>query len=481
MARQDHRLTRTSATELHFTGADIPVRVYASADVPIDRTAVDELLTLLGVQETLAVCAAQRPALWDSLPTLEAVSLSSDFHRGTGVPIGTTLRTQGCVLPAAMGSDINCGMQLIQVGIDPDTVQAHRSAIAHEARRLYFGGGRNIALTPDQRAEMLQYGLAASWIPESLRCHLTGLPTDLPGAVFDDYIMGSGPGATHDVHLGSLGGGNHFAEIQRVGTIAHGAIAYQYGIDPRATQIMVHTGSLGIGQRASDGMRALLTNLWGLRPRHGLLPLPLYGPAYAQYQRLMACAANFALVNRYLLARMLAQAITTVCGAADITHIYDAPHNLIWTDGNARIHRKGSTPASEGSALLPMFAGWGEPVIVPGSMGTSSWVLEGQGHTGAQQSACHGAGRVHSRGDAMRTTDAATLDAFLAQYTIVTPLDINRPDVRGRSDIVQAWREQLAQEAPWAYKPIDPIITTLADAGIARPVVQLKPLLTVKA
>ena len=122
---------------------------------------------------------------------------------------------------------------------------------------------------------------------------------------------------------------------------------------------------------------------------------------------------------------------------------------------------------------------WGEPVIVPGSMGAPSYLLRGLGNTRALNSACHGAGRSIPRGAAARGGDSA-LDAFLREFRVVTPLNHRDPAVAARRDVIEAWRRDLKQEAPWAYKDVGPVVESLRLAEVARPVAELRPILTVK-
>ncbi|MFB6394116.1 RtcB family protein [Polymorphospora lycopeni] len=161
--------------------------------------------------------------------------------------------------------------------------------------------------------------------------------------------------------------------------------------------------------------------------------------------------------------------------------VYDAPHNLLWPhDDGTVVHRKGATPA--GGITDHAHRGpelWGEPVIVPGSMGAPSYLLRGLGETRALGSACHGAGRRVPRGAAARGSDAE-LDDFLREFRVVTPLDHRDPAIAARRDIVDAWRRDLKQEAPWAYKDVGPVVDSLRRADVARPVAELQPVLTVK-
>jgi tRNA-splicing ligase RtcB len=175
------------------------------------------------------------------------------------------------------------------------------------------------------------------------------------------------------------------------------------------------------------------------------------------------------------------EALERVVGPIEAPLVYDAPHNLVWSEGNGVfVHRKGATTARgpEEMAGTP-FHVWGEPVLVPGSMGSSSFVLAGLGNPDAVSSASHGAGRALSRGAASRTAQAE-FDRFLERFRVVTPIDLDRPDIRRRPDIRNRKLDELRSEGPHAYKGIGPIIDTLASAGIAKPVAELTPMMTIK-
>src|SRR5262249_7423110 len=144
------------------------------------------------------------------------------------------------------------------------------------------------------------------------------------------------------------------------------------------------------------------------------------------------------------------------------------------------IHRKGACPARGLDAMEGTpFAYYGEPVLIPGSMGASSFVLAGQGSTDSLFSASHGAGRTLSRGDALKGHDEE-FGRFLERFRVVTPVDLRRQDVQQRREILEKKLDEIKQEAPFAYKGIGPVVETLTDAGIARPVAELTPLMTVK-
>jgi tRNA-splicing ligase RtcB len=492
---QDHRLTRVDPTTLTLANDwDIPVRVFANERIPLGREAVDELINVLSIQSTVDL---PDPAITD-------VVLTPDFHKGAGIPIGTVLRTRGFAVPQAIGNDVNCGMRLMATSLRVEQVTASLDAIERELRHLFFEGGRGIALRPAQREALLRFGLPgllessvgadAGWRLEAgavrsadlERMHgRGGYPAALLPALAD-YVSGAG-GPSYDSLIGSLGGGNHFAEIQYVRRIHDRAAAHAWGLSEGQVVVMVHAGSLGLGHIANSSVLELMQAIYPgnlPRPANGIYPLPAgehAAAAFDQFTTALRNAANFAFGNRFYLSLMMQRGLAAA-GELESRVIYDAPHNLMWpeADGLSFIHRKGATPAGGWEQVAgTAYEHWGEPVIVPGSMGAPSFLLLGSGHPGALCSACHGAGRLMSRGAAMQVDDVE-LDAFLAAFRIVTPLDPRRPDVRGRRDILSRWRQEVKQEAPFAYKDIAPVIETLRDGGVARPVAELFPLLTVK-
>ncbi|MFL5800249.1 MAG: RtcB family protein, partial [Roseiflexaceae bacterium] len=476
---QDHRLERLDESQLTLPNSwGIPVRVFANAHIPLQREAVDELLNVLTIQSTVESIQRGAPEFFaaGATPHIQSVALTPDFHKGAGIPIGTVLATRGFAVPQAIGNDVNCGMRLMATGLSRDRVAARLDALEGQLRHIFFEGGRSIALTATQRAALLREGLPG--LIEAARAGAQGLlgmvdpvaavrdlalmhgrggyPAPLLPA-FDDYVAGSG-GASYDSMLGSLGGGNHFAEIQYVHKIFDRAAAHAWGLREGQVVVMIHAGSLGLGHVANhsvlDAMKAIYPAGMA-RPRNEIYLLPEGQPFAATFthsQTALRNAANFAFGNRFFLAQMVRRALEEAVGPADMQVIYDAPHNLMWEqpgdDGAVFLHRKGATPADGWASMAgSAYEHWGEPVIVPGSMGAPSYLLLGSGNDQALCSACHGAGRALSRGAAMQVADAE-LDAFLAAFRVVTPVDPKRPDVRGRRDILEKWRQELKQEAP---------------------------------
>ncbi|GAA3260420.1 RtcB family protein [Dactylosporangium siamense] len=494
--RPDPRLIRTDDSWLTLPNPHgVPVEICAGPDVPIESAAVDELLTVLETEATLRTLAAATPGL-DEAPRIDRVVCTPDFHKGAGIPIGTVIRTRGALIPQAVGNDINCGMRVEATSLTVDRVRPHLDRLEGHLRHLFFEGGRQIGLTPAHREGLLREGLPGLFSAggPGHRLHPQVRDEDLDGLLhtaaypaasaegFRDWIT-SGGGTSFDSIIGSVGGGNHFAELQYVSQVHDGAAAYAWGLAPGRVVLMVHSGSLSLGHQANATGQDQARALWpkGVpAPRNRILPMLLDEAGAARRERYLtafANAANFAIGNRFFLALMMRAGLAAVAGDVGARLVYDAPHNLLWpaADGTV-VHRKGATPAGGATSEAQP---WGEPVIVPGSMGAPSHLLRGLGNTRALTSACHGAGRSIPRGSASRGSDAE-LDAFLAEFRVVTPLNHRDPAVAGRRDIIEAWRRDLKQEAPWAYKEVGAVVHSLGTAGVATPVAELRPLLTVK-
>jgi tRNA-splicing ligase RtcB len=307
---------------------------------------------------------------------------------------------------------------------------------------------------------------------------------------FDDYITSSGGGSGRDSQIGSIGGGNHFVELQVVDDLLDGTTAHAWGVERGTVTIMAHSGSVGLGHTVGgyflDRARAIYPRALK-HPEHSFYVVPTDGPhaaLAAKYLDAMNNAANFAFANRLFLGLMATRVLSEVLGRPiESKLVYDAPHNLIWPDEAGRdvhLHRKGACPAlgpDVGSAGPFRFTG--HPVIIPGSMGAASYLLAGTGNAAALCSACHGAGRSLSRGKSRHVDEATYADTF-ARLRVVTPINPNAPDVRLRRDVLAQYHDRLKEEAPYAYKDITPVVQTVEDADVARRVARLWPLLTIK-
>jgi tRNA-splicing ligase RtcB len=509
---QDRRLQRETPYSLVLPNEwGVPTRVCANDRIQLEEDAVDELLGVLSTQKTLEMLLRVAPGFLAAEidPRILEVSVSPDFHKGKGVPIGTVIAARGFVLPQAIGSDVNCGMRLMTTSWNADRLRANLDAIEKKLRYVFFEGGRDLPMTPGQRQALVRRGIPG--LIDSLPAakdkgiwryfnadeeasnlsRISGrgsYPTDDVFAL-TDYISAD-RGLSSDSITGTLGGGNHFAEIQFVKKILDGPSAYEWGLTEGQITVMIHSGALGLGQITGRYFLDLMRDVYprGLpHPENGVYILPAsgdYGDHFRRFWKSMSNAANFAVGNRLFLALMVRSALESVLGAGEMKLVYDAPHNLIWeetVDGSkVFLHRKGASPAHgfEGMAGTP-YEFHGEPVITPGSMGCSSYLLRGSGNRDYLYSASHGAGRRLSRGAAMHVDDKE-LEDFLESFRVVTPVDFKSPEMRRRPDILEKIRAEIKQEAPFAYKEIAPVIETLRGADAAYPVAELYPLITVK-
>ncbi len=503
----DPRLQRLGPCRLKVVNPQgVDATLFAGADVPIESAAVDELLGMLRLRETAERIADVSPDSFDGDPVIERVAVTPDFHKAAGIPVGTVLATRGFVVPQAIGNDINCGMRVHLTDLSADDVPGRLDELEGACRSIYFEAGRNIPMKRRQRVAMLTNGLMGllEEVPRSQDEGLwplfhEGSPErdlarvercgSLPARrVFglDEGFLGRGDELTRDAQIGSIGGGNHFVEIQRVEKILDGAVAHAWGVKVGQVAVMVHTGSVGVGHVCGGYYRDVLKKLYPATLRHpenGIFVLPTgerHREEAARFWDALNNAANFAFANRMFLALMALASLREVFGEVGSRLLYDAPHNLVWDEGGLFVHRKGACPARDALALKDTpFRYEGEPVLVPGSMGASSFLLVGRGNADALWSASHGAGRALSRGEAAKGHDDE-FRKFMEEFRVVTPVDFRRADLRMRRDILDKKLADIKQEAPHAYKGIGPIVKTLEAADIARPVAELKPLMTVK-
>ncbi len=491
---------------------DIPATLYARHDVMIEPQGIDQALDVLHVQRTVDTIQRHDDAFFgDASPALKKLVLTPDFHPGSGIPVGTVAATQGFVLPQAVGNDICCGMRVLVVkNLSRQELADNQDELMNRLRAIFFEGKRDIAMSPFQREAMLQEGLVGllnsadlqrtTWHGYHLKqqerdllyTHQSGCMKSLKTFAFEDFIAASGEQG-RDSQIGSVGGGNHFVEIQELTAIEDNACAHQWGLSTGDFTIMAHSGSVGLGRRVGQFFMDKVRQIYpsGLaHPENNFYPLPTQGKHQELFERYidaMNNAANFAFANRLFLGLMVVRALEDVLHKQlDVRLLYDAPHNLIWHDqvefdGNTSscfVHRKGACPAY-GPSLQhdDPFAYTGPPVIVPGSMGDFSYLLAGRGNHNALCSACHGAGRKLSRGQARRGSERG-LDQRLR---IVTPLDLDGQMLREHQEIRRRLMERIYEESPHAYKDVTPVVNTIEGADIAGKVACLKPWLTIKS
>lgn len=410
-----------------------------------------------------------------------------DIHWGYGFAIGgvaaTDPREGGVVSPGGVGFDISCGVRLMAAdigaaelrpvledvmdGLDPAIPRGMgRGAVWHlPGRRDLTGiltGGSRYAVEQGHGDER-----------DLLRCEDAGAVADAdPGQVSERAVE---RGAQQ---VGSLGSGNHFLEVQQVAEVYDADAAEAFGLRPGQICVMIHCGSRGLGhQICTDHVRAMEKEM----PRHGievpdrqLACAPVDSPEGRSYLGAMAAAANYGRANRQLLAQATRGVFRRVAGAR-LDLVYDVSHNLAKmedhrVDGERRrvcVHRKGATRALPPGhpELPPDLRDTGQPVLIPGTMGTSSYVLTGVPDGPAFHSTCHGAGRAQSRHQAARGVSGKELRAEMERGGIA---------VRASS-----WRG-LAEETPDAYKDVSAVVEASEGAGLCRKVARLTPVGVVK-
>lgn len=467
------------------TDNGLDIVLFANKDVPIDRASLRETIGISKIHDTVEVL--KNDGFLTENCSLERAVLTPDFHKGSGIPVGTVLDARGFIIPKAIGRDINCSMRFIATDIPADKFRSLGKELDNRLRHLFFAGGRDVVFNESQREAIMRHGILGldgqqfnngllSSLPKDIlehdyvRTHNGGSWNTSHNWMFSDFIRGAG-GESRDSALGSIGGGNHFVEFQEVSEVMDKRTAYEWGIKPGTIGIMIHSGSLFAGGMVGDHYMDLAKKIYPNyleRPEHDFYPLPLHGEHahYAkEYLNALGLASNFGVMNRMIMQYMALQAIKDIMKQEFESHlVYDLSHNMLFKHGEDYIHRKGSSPAENTDFFID-----GHPVIIPGSMGTSSFIMKGGSQIDALNSAPHGAGRLLSRGKT-RISERGE------QLRIVSKID----PVGLRADIQKELMKDLMEEAPDAYKPILPAYNTVQDAGMASGVAEMKPILTVK-
>jgi tRNA-splicing ligase RtcB len=486
----------------------LDVRLFANDEVPFERESFAQLFDFLDVERAVADVRAHdatsaTPLFGDAPAGLDRVVLTPDFHKGSLIPVGVVARARHFVIPQAIGNDVCCGMRLLVTDLPAEALEPHWPTIQKRLRAIFFAGERDIPMSPRQREAVLRDGLVglvetsadnertgiwqrfdrAAARSDLDRAHASGRFATRGLFGFDKLVESSGEIDGRDPQIGCVGGGNHFVEIQRVDALFDGHVAREWGLVKGSVAIMIHSGSVGLGHAVGGHFMERARSVFPTRvkaPKSGFHPLPTSGPRAEEgrfYLDGMGNAANFAFANRLFLGLMAIRAIEEASGRTVASKlVYDAPHNLVFPMGDdVYLHRKGATPA-EG----PPPGGWlGAPVIIPGSMGAASYLLAGSGRAEALESACHGAGRALSRGRAAHV-DRATFEEATAKLRIVGPIDPRSPALARRRDILEKYEKRVMEEAPYAYKAVEPVVDSVESGGVARKVARLFPLCTVK-
>jgi tRNA-splicing ligase RtcB len=460
----------------YVDGMRVPGRVFAS------RTLFEKAVADRAVEQVTNV--ATLPGIVDASYAMP------DIHWGYGFPIGGVAATDpergGVISPGGVGFDIGCGVRLLRSELRWTTDVAPRiedlvTALGRVVPRGVGGKGR-MPLLPSEVREVLEDGARfavakGSGTEEDLAlCEDEGaLPTADPSQVSDRAIERGSP------QLGSLGAGNHFLEVQVVDEIQDERAATAMGLFHDGVCVMIHSGSRGIGhQTCTDHLRTIdrmMPKLGIDVPDRQLACLPIEHEAASAYLGAMDAAGNFARANRQVLTEAARDGFGRVLGTRALRLVYDVSHNLAkfetyTVNGEERtlcVHRKGATRAfGPGRSEIPeRYWEIGQPVIVPGSMGSPSFVLVGTGRAEslAFGSTCHGAGRAMSRTKARKMMSGEDLHAQLRAEGI---------------HIAKSNRKLLSEEAPFAYKDASEVVETCEGAGLSKVVARLRPVGVIK-
>jgi tRNA-splicing ligase RtcB len=460
-------------------GMLVPGRFYSAPDE------LDHILSEDGLSQLANVA---------TLPGIQRYSLAMpDLHWGYGFPIGGVAAFSedagGVISPGGVGYDINCGVRLLRSKLMAEDVRGRIEDITHQIYRdIPVGTGTKgfISVTTNELKDVCRKG--SRWAVE----HGMGTQEDLNLTEDNGAIDNADPSFASQraiergrPQLGSLGAGNHFIEVQTVEEIYDKEAASVMGLSKGQITIMIHTGSRGFGYQCCDDalgvMQKAAVKYKLVLPDRQLACTPLGTPEAEHYFALMRSSANFAWCNRQILTHAIRLGVSRLLGFSQdelgLGLVYDLAHNIAKIEDHVVngklkklcVHRKGATRAfPAGHPLVPdKYKSIGHPVLIPGSMGTNSYVLTGTKIALEQTfaSCAHGAGRALGRRQALKQLDHEELLKEMHQKEIV---------IRAGS------RKTLREEAPQAYKNVDSVVKACHESGIAKKVAKLRPLGVIK-
>jgi len=457
----------------------VPGRVYATRELLADSKSDESLEQVCNVAH---------------LPGIVKYSLAMpDIHWGYGFPIGgvAAMRpSEGVISPGGVGYDINCGVRLVATQLTYDEIREH---IPRIITRLFqtvpAGVGSSGAIPRLSRADqkrILETG--ARWAIQ----RGYGSPEDIEYTEERGCLEGADAEEVSEkakergsTQAGTLGSGNHFLEVDVIDEVYLPDVAEAYGLALGNLAFCIHSGSRGLGYQVCDdflGVMGKAMRKYGIQiPDRQLACAPIESPEGRRYLAAMAAAANFAWANRQvmmgLVERVLLEALSISPKELGFRLVYDVCHNIAkferhFVDGNEEtlcVHRKGATRAfPPGSDQIPAaYRDWGQPVLIPGDMGTASYVLAGTSQAMEETfgTSCHGAGRVKSRTQALKMGEGRDLFEEMSQRGV---------------KVMATGRRTVAEEMPEAYKNIHSVVDAIVMAGISRRVARLRPVGVVK-
>lgn len=464
--------------EVPKTGSmNVPVRLVAQAHM------LEHILSDRTLQQAKNVAAL--PGI------IEASYVMPDGHEGYGFPIGGVAAfdaEEGIVSPGGVGYDINCGVRFLRTDLSVSDVQPKLTQLTDALfRNVPAGVGTKSKVRYNEQTlePFVTHGIKHA-VEQGF-----GIKKDLEHVEENGHMQGADYSRVSDLakkrgapQLGTLGSGNHFLEVQKVEKVFDAETAKAFGIFEGQITIMIHSGSRGFGhQVCDDNLRTSLraAEKYGITlPDPELCGTPLDSPEAVEYFGAMKCAVNYAFCNRQFMTHWVRETMEQVFKkdweALGVNPVYDVCHNIAKfeehvVDGKKRnvcVHRKGATRAFwAGHEKVPAaYRAVGQPVIIPGSMNTSSYLLCGlPGAAKTFASSCHGAGRRMSRHMAIRQFDSRKIEA----------------DMVSKGQVIRATQPRLlSEEAGGAYKNVDDVVGAVEKAGISKIVAKMVPLGVVK-
>ncbi len=451
----------------------VPARIYASEKLCKDIFRDQSISQLINTS---------------TLPGIVKYAMAMpDIHEGYGFPIGGVVATRtsdGVISPGGIGFDINCGVRLLKSDFTAEEIKPYLDKLAQEIQQAVpsgLGRARKTKISLIDLNKVLKYGV------KSLLENGYGEKEDFENCEANGSLNLAEPDLVSNHakergrnQLGTLGSGNHFLEIQQVVQIYDQKIAEVFGLYLNQIVIMLHTGSRGLGhQVCTDYLKVMRRAVDKYRitlPDRELCCAPFNSPEGRNYFRAMCAAANFGFSNRQMITYYVRKVWKKVFGSRNLKLLYGVAHNIAkiekyQVNGKTEelcVHRKGATRAfPPGSPEIPeKYREVGQPVLIPGSMGTSSYVLAGtKSGEQAWYSTCHGSGRTMSRHQAIKRFPGREVIENLQAKGII----VKYQGYRG-----------IAEEAPGAYKDVDKVVETVHQSGLSRKVAKLKPLAVIK-
>lgn len=452
--------------------------IYASNEIKIENDAISQLQN---------ACSVDGEAMVFATP---------DIHKGYGVPIGSIFASQYLISPSAVGYDINCGMRLLSTGIPLKNLDLKKiTNLIH--KDIPLGEGKNnILLNTKDFIRLLKngvYGIEEISTNEKLynKLNIDDFENDLKCIEEEGSIKGSEFSNTLDhavergkTQLGTLGGGNHFIELQAAVDIYDKEIALKWGINKEELYIMIHSGSRGFGHEvAGQFMKKAIIYCEKNKlylPDNQFNYFKVNSSEGKEYLNAMNLSANFAFINREIMTILIRNNLRKIYPGLKILLLYDISHNIVkeenYYNKKYYVHRKGATRSFDKNRMQGTpFYDTGQPILIPGSMGTASYLLAGI-ESGIESlfSVNHGAGRVMGR----MAAAGKKKKGKIIREALISDEDFKK-QMEGVLLICED-RSSIKEEAPAAYKDIDTVIDIVTGANLAKKAVKFKPLAVLK-